>query len=189
MLNTKYILLPGATGRGDSAILNPDALGPVWFVRGLRYAPDPRTAMDALTGLDTKDSAVVFTADQAATAPVANTSSVAGDSIYLIHNENDEMTYHSTSTKPRFAVFSEVYYNRGWKAYIDGTEAPIIRTDYVLRGLSVPAGQHDIRFSFHPASFYTGRTIQIIASILLYLLIIAAGFKEWQASAAGKPAV
>ena len=99
------------------------------------------------------------------------------------------MTYHSTSTAPRFAVFSEVYYNRGWRAYIDNTEAPIIRTDYVLRGLSIPAGQHDIRFSFHPASYYTGRTIQIIASILLYLLIIAAGFKEWQASTAGKPAV
>ena len=189
MLNTKYILLPSATGRGDSAALNPDALGPVWFVSGIRYAPDPRTTMDALTGLDTKDTAIVFTADQAATAPVANASPAAGDSIYLIHNENDEMTYHSTSTAPRFAVFSEVYYNRGWRAYIDNTEAPIIRTVFVLRGLSIPAGQHDIRFSFHPASYYTGRTIQIIASILLYLLIIAAGFKEWQASTAGKPAV
>ena len=189
MLNTKYILLPTADGRGDSAALNPDALGPVWFVRGIRYAPTPRAVMDALTGLDTKDTAILFTADAAATAGIKpippQDDTTSRDSIVLIHNDNDEMTYHSTSVNARLAVFSEVYYNRGWKAYIDGTEASIIRTDFALRGLAVPAGTHDIRFTFHPASYYTGRTIQVIASILLLILLFLAAVKEWRAVATG----
>ena len=82
-----------------------------------------------------------------------------------------------------------MYYNRGWKAFIDGTEAPIIRTDFVLRGLTIPAGTHDIRFTFHPASYYTGRTIQVIASILLLILLVLVAIKEWKAAAARKPAV
>jgi hypothetical protein len=185
MLNTKYLLLPTAGGRADSAALNPDALGPVWFVRGIRYAATPRAVMDALTGLDARDTAVVFQNDPATNdirnetlAPLLPPSlgAATGDSIFLIHNDNDEMTYHSTSSSPRFAVFSEVYYDRGWHAYIDNKEVPIIRTNFVLRGLSIPAGQHDIRFTFHPSAYYTGRTIQIIAGILLYLLLIVAAF-------------
>ncbi|GGA93960.1 YfhO family protein [Puia dinghuensis] len=173
MLNTKYLLLPTAGGR-DSVALNKAALGPVWLVRGIRYAPDARTVMDALTDLDTRDTAILFTADQskAADATPANT-----DSIWLEKNDNDEMTYHATTTAPRFAVFSEVYYNRGWHAYINNNEVPIIRTDYVLRGLSIPAGSHTIRFTFHPASYYTGTTIQIIAGIFMLALLLATAFQ------------
>ena len=90
------------------------------------------------------------------------------------------MTYHSTSSGPRFAVFSEVYYDRGWHAYVDGNEVPILRTNYVLRGLALPAGQHNIDFVFHPTSYFTGRVIQIVASIILLALLAFAGWKEWK---------
>jgi uncharacterized membrane protein YfhO len=103
------------------------------------------------------------------------------DDIYLIHNDNDEMIYHSALGRQGFAVFSEIYYDRGWHAYIDGNEVPILRTDYVLRGLAVPAGQHTISFVFHPASYYVGRIIQILASILLLGLLAFAAIKEWRA--------
>lgn len=175
MLDTKYYLLPSASGRGDSVAINPDANGPAWFVKAIRTYPAPRALMDALTNLDTKDTALLFNGDNA----VTNSQSL-GDTIYLIHNDNDEMIYHSTSSKPRFAVFSEIYYNRGWQAYIDNHEVPILRTNYVLRGLAVPAGQHTIRFVFHPASYYVGRTIQILASILLLGLLAFAALKEYR---------
>jgi Bacterial membrane protein YfhO len=186
MLNTKYLLLPAASGRGDSAALNPNANGPVWFVKGIRTAPDPRTLMDGLTNLNTKDTALLLPGDSAGVGKavgvgemvLSGTPILFGDTIYLTNNDNDEITYRSASNEPRFAVFSEVYYDRGWHVYVDDKETPIIRTDYVLRGLAIPAGQHTIRFTFHPASYYTGRVIQIIASIVLLALLIMAAVKE-----------
>ncbi|WP_431217239.1 YfhO family protein [Puia sp. P3] len=162
MLNTKYILQPTQDGR-DTVSLNPHALGPAWLVRSLKYANSPKAVMDALTNLDTKDTAVLFNNDQAAVG--ATDSPYPADTISLTKADNDEMTYESSTSGPRFAVFSEIYYNRGWHARIDNQEAPIIRTDYALRGLSIPAGRHTIRFSFHPSSYYTGMTLQLIAGI------------------------
>ena len=73
-------------------------------------------------------------------------------------------------------MFSEIYYDRGWKAYIDNKEAPIVRTDYVLRGLAIPAGDHSIKFEFKPASFYNSQMIAIIASAIVWLLLAATAF-------------
>jgi hypothetical protein len=179
MLNTKYLLLPTNSGR-DSVALNPGALGPVWLVRGLRYAADPKAVMDALTSLDTKDSAVLFTANQVAMPAAATVMPGPTDSIWLERNDNDEMVYHANTAAPRFAVFSEVYYNRGWHAYVDNDETPIVRTNFVLRGLALPAGRHTIRFEFHPASYYTGRTIQIAAGLIVLALLILAGVNIWR---------
>ncbi|HEY4112295.1 YfhO family protein [Puia sp.] len=176
MLNTKYILLPAGGGR-DSAERNPGALGPVWLVRGLRFDDSSRAVMDALTTLDVKDTAVLFSTDRSAVPATALGTPGPADSIWLEKHDNDEMLYHSNTTAPRFAVFSEVYYNRGWHAYIDNTEAPILRTNYVLRGVAIPAGNHAIRFEFHPASYYTSRTIQVAASLILLALLIIAGIQ------------
>ena len=91
------------------------------------------------------------------------------------------MRYRSKTTNSRFAVFSEVFYDRGWHAVIDDrAESPIIRTNYVLRGLVIPAGEHTITFNFHPASYYTGRMLQNAASTLLLVLLMLAGFREWR---------
>jgi uncharacterized membrane protein YfhO len=60
---------------------------------------------------------------------------------------------------------------------IDNAEAPIVRTNFALRGLVIPAGSHSIKFEFHPSSYYTGRTIQIVASIILWLFLAFAGYQ------------
>jgi uncharacterized membrane protein YfhO len=84
------------------------------------------------------------------------------------------MEYASNAQTPQFAVFSEIYYNRGWKAYIDDKEAEIIQTNYVLRGLSIPAGQHRIRFEFKPASYYNSQKAAMGASAITWLVLIGA---------------
>jgi hypothetical protein len=190
MLNTKYIFQQTQDGK-DRLAQNPDALGAAWFVRSVRFKPTPQQVMDALTGLDTKDTAIAFSADSGKLAydapPVNDSAMTAGagpgsahDTIELTKNDNDEMDYSSVTSRKRFAVFSEVFYDRGWKAYIDDAETPVIRTNYMLRGLSVPAGKHDIRFVFHPASYYTGRTLQILAGFILLALLLWAGVMEWR---------
>jgi uncharacterized membrane protein YfhO len=139
--------------------------------------------MNSLTNLDAKDTAVVFTKDE---GQVSFAPSNASDSIWLVKNDNDEVTYKSNATANRFAVFSEVFYDRGWKAYIDGKESPIIRTNYVLRGLSVPSGQHDIRFEFHPAAYYTGEKVALIGGIIIWLMIIGTVVQAYRTSKAVK---
>jgi hypothetical protein len=170
MMNAKYVLKPRDANK-DSA-LNPGACGPVWFVKGIRYVDSPRAAMNALTTLNVRDTAVIIGASQNISSQPAE-----GDSIWLTKNDNDEMDYQSKTSGTRFAVFSEVYYNRGWRAMIDNAEAPIVRTNFALRGLVIPAGSHSIKFEFHPSSYYTGRTIQIVASIILWLFLAFAGYQ------------
>jgi hypothetical protein len=190
MLNTKYIFQQSQDGK-EHVAQNPDALGAAWFVRSVRFKQTPQQVMDALTGLDTKDTAIVFSADSGKAVydapPVSDSAMTAGagpgsphDTIELTKNDNDEMDYSSAASRKRFAVFSEVFYDRGWKAYIDDAETPIIRTNYMLRGLSVPSGKHDIRFVFHPASYYTSRTLQILAGFILLALLLWAGIAEWR---------
>jgi uncharacterized membrane protein YfhO len=68
------------------------------------------------------------------------------------------------------AVFSEIYYPAGWKSFIDGKESTYFRTDYVLRGMIIPAGQHEIKFRFEPSSYKTGNRISMISSLLFILM-------------------
>jgi uncharacterized membrane protein YfhO len=151
---------------------NKNTLGPVWFVRGVRFEPSANDVMNALTHFDPKDTAIVFSADS---SQVKWSSAVdSPGTISLVKNDNDEISYLSQAPGQRFAVFSEVYYNRGWRAWIDNHEAPIIRTNYVLRGLTIPPGRHVIRFFFRPLSYYLGRQIQWMANILFLLLVAGA---------------
>ena len=169
MLNTKYIIKPTGGG-GDTVVRNKGSLGPVWFVRNVQFEPTPAAVMNALTRFHPKDTAIVFSQDSARIAYDKTTQDTTGF-IELIKNDNDEITYRCESPHNRFAVFSEVYYKRGWRAWIDDNKVPIIRTNYVLRGLSVPKGRHIIRFLFRPLSYYLGRQIQWMASIIFLLML------------------
>ncbi len=173
MLNAKYVITKNQQGQPEVQ-QNPGALGACWFVKNIDYVKDDAAAMRALDNNNPADTAVVEQDEKNKinSAPVFDSTA----KIRLIKNDNDVINYSSSSNTNEFAVFSEIYYDRGWKAYIDNKEVPIIRTDYVLRGLSIPAGNHTIRFEFKPASFYSSRTIEMIASAIVWLLIIAAIF-------------
>jgi hypothetical protein len=169
MLNAKYVITKNQQGQPEVQ-QNPGALGACWFVKNIEYVKDDAAAMKALDKNNPADTAVVEQDEKNKinSAPVFDSAA----RIQLIKNDNDVITYTSNSNNNEFAVFSEIYYDRGWKAYIDNKEVPIIRTDYVLRGLSVPAGNHTIRFEFKPASFYSSKTIETIASAIVWLLIV-----------------
>jgi hypothetical protein len=171
MLNTKYFIVPGQNGQAV-AEQNPNALGPCWFVKAIEYKKGPAEIMKAMNNFDPKDTALVEEAskNKIPFAPVADSSA----NIRLIKNDNDVITYQSSAKTNQFAVFSEIYYDRGWKAYIDDKEAPIVQTNYVLRGLAIPAGNHTIRFEFRPVSYYQSAKFAIAGSALIWLAIIGA---------------
>jgi len=171
MLNTKYIIRKGKDNK-DVAVLNPDAFGSCWLVSGIVFVNNADLEMKALDSTNLRDTAVVENIFRERIPFLPAKDSTA--SIRLIENLNDKISYEFKSKTNQFAVFSEIYYDKGWNAFIDGKPAPYCKVNYVLRGMSVPAGDHTIEFRFEPKSYILGNQISVWAAILTYLLLIAA---------------
>ncbi|MDP3444849.1 MAG: YfhO family protein, partial [Ignavibacteria bacterium] len=92
--------------------------------------------------------------------------------VKLIDNKPNHLVYNASTTKESFVVFSEIWYSLGWKAYINGKEQPLIRANYVLRALKVPAGNSTIEMKFEPKVWAVGEKISLASSALLILLLI-----------------
>ncbi|MGI9139227.1 MAG: YfhO family protein [Sediminibacterium sp.] len=175
MMNTKYVI----TGNiATDTLANPQALGNVWFVKGIAYKKGPAEVMSSLSNFNPKDTAIIEEKDKSNELNTIAYDSTA--SIRLLENKNDIVTYSCDATQKQFAVFSEIYYKLGWKAYIDEIESPIIKTNYVLRGLIIPAGKHHIRFEFKPSSIAIAQKAAAFASILLWGLLIGILFKTFK---------
>jgi membrane protein YfhO len=178
MLNTKYFIVANPQTGQPMAQSNPGALGPVWFVKNVRYVASADEEMQALNTLNARDTVVIDKREQKKIPFLPQYDSTAD--IHLVFNRNDVIQYASNSTANQFAVFSEVYYPRGWKAFVDGKEAEIVKVDYTLRGLPIAPGKHVIDFKFEPASFLLGDKISLVVGILSFILLGAAAWYEWK---------
>jgi uncharacterized membrane protein YfhO len=186
MLNTKYIIKANEQGE-DVALLNPDANGNAWFVEKVLNVISSDEEMKALDSLRTKDVAVINpTALKIKGKPFGDFERDSLAKIDLIEYKPNHLKYKSTNSNAGFAVFSEMYYENGWNATIDGKEAPIYRVDYALRGLEVPAGNHTIEFKFDPQVVKTGSTIVLFSSIGMLLLLIGGIYFETKEQRARK---
>jgi hypothetical protein len=186
MLNTKYFIQKDPrTGITQGYQKNDGALGPVWFVKHIQFVKNADEEMKALDSFNPKDTAFVQESFKASIPFMPQYDSAA--TIKLDKNDNDVVKYSSQSASRQFAVFSEVYYARGWKAFVDEKESPIIKVNYVLRGLAVPAGKHAIEFRFEPRGYYTGRKITMIAGIVLLILLVSTLFTGWKGRKKDQP--
>ena len=174
MLNTKYIIRKTQDGR-EEAMLNPGAFGSCWLVSNIHFVNNADQEMSALDSINVRDTAIVenIFADRIPYMPMKDSAA----SIRLIENLNDKISYSFKSKTNQFAVFSEIYYDKGWNAFIDGKQSPYCKVDYVLRGMAIPAGDHTIEFRFEPQSYIMGNRLSIWASIITYLLLIAAALQ------------
>ena len=174
LLNVKYIITQNEEG-AEQVQINPQANGNAWFVQNVKIVPDADTEILSLDSLNTKQTAVVQ--EQFANEisgkmfPQDSTASIS-----LVEHQPNHLKYQSNSDMERLAVFSEVYYPNGWNAYIDGNEVNHFKTDYILRGMMVPAGNHTIEFKFEPQVVKTGSKISLASNILLVLVIMGAVF-------------
>ncbi|HUR10081.1 MAG TPA: YfhO family protein [Flavitalea sp.] len=178
MLNTKYFIVSNPNTNQSAAQLNPGALGPAWLVHAIHYVNTADEEMAALDHFNPRDTVIIEKKEQTKITFVPEADSSA--SIRLDQNVNDYIKYSFRSARNQFAVFSEIYYPRGWKAFIDGKETPIVKVNYALRGLAVPGGTHTIEFRFEPASYRLGNTISMIMGVLSYLLLIGALIWEYR---------
>ncbi len=170
MLNTKYFIVPDQSGVLQVQ-QNPDANGNVWFVNTLKKVQNATQEMNTLDSLDTKTTAIV---DVNMFSELENFS-IQKDSTASISIEKyavTSLTYQSTSQKEQFAVFSEIYYDKGWNAYIDGKSVPHYSVNYVLRGMKIPAGNHRIEFKFEPKVIQQGSLISLVSYGLLIFIFL-----------------
>jgi hypothetical protein len=193
MLNCKYVIfdkeysLPPSMQKlkvfEDKEVLyqNLAVYGPAWICQKALIVPDADAAIDTLDGLDLRTVAVIEQKD-ADKCKGFSTDSVdyTTETIKLIQNDNRVMKYEYNSTKARMVNFSEVYYPKGWQATIDGQPAEILHTNFVLRGLVVPAGKHIIEFKFEPEIIYTTERLNLIGGILLLVSLLGVVFFEYR---------
>ncbi|GGC87567.1 membrane protein [Flavobacterium lutivivi] len=171
MLNVKYIIQSNDKGEQFPTI-NPDANGNAWFVSKIQTVNSADEEMKALDKLDTKEIAITQDFNN---TKLGDPKSFVKDSLATIKLDlykPNHLKYTSNNSNEGFAVFSEIYYPKGWKATIDGKEASIYRVDYTLRGLKIPKGKHTIEFKFEPEVVKTGSTIALFSSIGMILLIV-----------------
>lgn len=168
MLNTRYIIRRGENNK-NVVIPNTQAMGPCWFVKGVKYVNGPVEEMKALDDFNPADTAVVdqsFKNIIGSFAPADSSSTIKQTSV-----DNMEIKYESNSNAANLAVFSEIYY-KDWNAYIDGKQVPVAKANYVLRALVIPAGKHTIDFKFEPKVFNTSRSISAFADWFLFAILI-----------------
>ncbi len=166
MLNTKYIIYnPEAP-----PIVNPKALGNAWFVEKPEFVENADGEISMTSRTDPSKAAVI---DKRFSNLVTKQSYPAeeGDKIELLTYQPNELVYKSTAKSEKLALFSDIYYPAGWKCFVDGKESKYFRADYVLRAMIVPGGDHEIRFTFKPSSYYTGNTVSLASSVILILLL------------------
>lgn len=170
MLNTKYIIIsPDAP-----PLVNNSSLGSAWLVEKATIVDNADTELAGIKNIDPSTEALV---DKrfADAVTVKEGHSSPSDTVYLSLYQPNHLVYEADVASDRVAVFSEIYYPYGWNADIDGKPARIFRTDYVLRGMVIPAGKHTITFNFESQSYKTGNKVSLASSFVLILLLLYAG--------------
>ena len=174
MLNCKYIIF----NANSSPLMNPYALGACWFVDKYRIVEDADAEISAIGNFNPAQEAII---DNRFEDHIQNIT-IHSDStakIHLLEYQPNKLTYESESTFDQIAVFSEIYYPKGWKVTIDGEPADHFRANYVLRSMILPSGQHKIEFKFEPDSYNLGRKIALISTVILFILAGAFLFRQF----------
>ncbi|MEX6626092.1 YfhO family protein [Tenacibaculum salmonis] len=170
MLNAKYFIV------GDDKLQeNTDANGNAWFVNNLKIVTSADEEIVALDSLNTKTSAVINGRElkRSPQGYMDFNNQFKKDStarISLIKNDITTLVYKTDTQENQFAVFSEIYYKDGWNAYIDNKLVPHYNVNYVLRGLEIPKGKHEISFKYEPKIIQTGNKITLFSYALLLFI-------------------
>ncbi|MEI6751919.1 MAG: YfhO family protein [Paludibacter sp.] len=179
MLNMKYLIY----NKQSAPLLNPHANGNAWFINKIKVAENANEEMTQLGKINTKTEMVVDK-EFVSQLPAKLTPDTASH-IALTSYKPNHLIYNFSSKTDQVAVFSEIYYENGWNAYINGQKMPYVRADYLLRAMPLKAGNYELEFKFEPKSYSVGNAIALTSSILLILSIL--GYIFWQVKNYKKP--
>ncbi|MEP6261808.1 MAG: YfhO family protein [Gillisia sp.] len=172
MLNVKYFIIP--TEEGVQAQQNPETFGNAWFVNNVSFAEDADDEILKLGEADLSNTAII-NKEYRNLAPETISRDTSAR-IELVSHRPNELVYKSNNSKEGLAVFSEMYYPHGWTVLIDGKETTHFPANYVLRAMTIPAGEHEITFKFEPQVIKKGSDIALMSSIFLGILLLGGIF-------------
>jgi hypothetical protein len=175
MLNTRYIIFD----LNQAPIRNPHPLGNAWFVSDFKVVGNADDEIKAMENFNPAETAIVDQRFIEHVQDITVTKDRAGN-IELTEYQPNYLKYDFNAASNQFTVFSDIYYNKGWNAYIDGEPVPHFRVNYVLRAMIVPKGKHTIEFKFEPKSYYMGNKVSLASSLLLILAIAGYGFMQFR---------
>lgn len=167
MLNARYFIYSPQA----APMVNQYAYGNAWFVSAVQIVPDADAEMAGLAAIEPKTTALVdrrFEETVKGFTPVADSLA----SITLTSYAPNKLVYESNTSAPQFALFSEVYYPHGWKAYVDGQLTPHVRANWILRGMIIPEGKHTVEFRYEPDAFRASQKAAMAGSFVVGLLLI-----------------
>jgi hypothetical protein len=165
MLNIKYIQFGPAKA---NVIPNKTANGPAWFVQKIEKVNSPTEELAKTCAIDSKSIAIV----DASKFTIAEINGDSTATISLKDQTPKYLKYESNSSVNGLVVFSEIYYPHGWVAKIDNQESKLIRADYILRAMEIPAGKHTIELTFEPEAYVIGNKVTMASSWLVLLFLI-----------------
>jgi hypothetical protein len=165
MLNAKYLVY--GPGR-DNIIPNEGALGNAWFVSNVITANSPTEELKKVCEIDTRNTTVI----DGSMFKVPDFGFDSTANIKLVEHNPNYLKYESQSGKNGLAVFSEIYYPKGWMAFVDGKESEILRANYILRALSIPTGKHTVEFKFQPDAYVVGNKITSASSWMMLIIVV-----------------
>lgn len=177
MLNTKYVITTDQTGQSQRMENRATAAGNAWFVPKVVYVKNADEEMAAINSFNPKQVAFVDEKFK----PMIDEKKVGYSPTGLIKLTSyrpDNLVYEYSASNDVIAVFAEIWYDKGWNAYVDGEKIDHFRANYILRAAQLPGGNHKLEFKFEPSSYYTGEKISLIASILLIAGIAFAIYTE-----------
>ena len=174
MLNTKYFIVPTETG-GREVQLNADAFGHAWFVDSVAYVDGADREIAAVGEVDLDRVAVVDSKFESDLAGIVLSGKRDNNRVAeLISYKTNHLAYNVKNSENSVVVFPEIYYSKGWSAYVDGEEYPHFRANYILRAVALTAGEHEVEFKFVAPNFKVLRGITAASSIILLLMFGAA---------------
>ncbi|MGC9341960.1 MAG: YfhO family protein [Bacteroidales bacterium] len=173
MLNARYVIQRDQTSGQPKAFRRPSALGNAWFVKEYEIVENADEEIEKLGEIDPAQLALVDKRyNQYLEGKNIGYDSTA--SITLMDYTPDRLVYNYTSNTTQLAVFSEIFYSKGWVATVNDEEVPHFRVDYILRGMVLDPGEGEIVFEFRPKPYYVGSKIAFAGSTLIVLMVIGA---------------
>lgn len=190
MLNTKYLITASQqTQPGQQPTLTiqnrATTCGNAWLVPAIEFVKGADQEMTAINSFDPKRIAFVDESFKPALDAARLRPPGPNDRIELTSYHPDHLTYDYSAGSDVFAVFSEIWYDKGWNAYVDGKKISYVRANYILRGAQLPGGNHKLEFRFEPVSYYAGEWISLVASVVLVLAVAFASVKAIRQKQAG----